>query len=97
MLSAILLALLASEFECHRLGYANVTDHSWARLTNPSLRTSTDQRYIFHMFDAFANVNLQGEDSRLVLNHGFVEKQGRGGRGGGGDGMEIRDVQYRFG
>ena len=31
------------------------------------------------MSDAFANVNLRGEDSWLVLNRGFVEKQGKGG------------------
>ena len=79
MIGAIPSALLASEFECHQLGYADVTDHGRARLTNPSLRTSTDPRYIFHTFDAFANVILRGEDSRLVLNCGFVEKQGKGG------------------
>ena len=41
MIGAIPLALLASEFECHQLSYADVTDHGWARLTNASLHTGT--------------------------------------------------------
>ncbi len=30
-------------------------------------------------FDCFANINLHGEDSCVVLSHGFVESQGGGG------------------
>jgi hypothetical protein len=44
-----------------------------------SLRTSTDPHYIFHAFDCFANINLRGDDSHVVLSHGFVESQGGGG------------------
>jgi hypothetical protein len=54
-------------------------DHLRSTIKNPLLRKSTDPHYIFHAFDCFANVNLCGEDSCIVLSHGFVESQGGGG------------------
>jgi hypothetical protein len=54
-------------------------DHLRSRIKNPLLRTSTDPCYIFHAIDCFANINLCGEDSHVVLSRGFVESQGGGG------------------
>jgi hypothetical protein len=53
--------------------------HLRSQIKNPSLRMSTDPRYIFHAFDCFANINLHGEDSHVVLSCGFVKSQGGGG------------------
>ena len=72
-------SLLNDSRHCNGHGFASLTDHLRARLTNPSLRTSTDPRYIFHAFDCFANLNLRGEDSRVVLSRGFIENQTTGG------------------
>lgn len=72
-------ALLNDARECNRHGYASVTDHIRSRIKNLSLRTSSDPRYIFHAFDCFANINLRGEDSRIVLSRGFVENETKGG------------------
>jgi hypothetical protein len=49
---------------------------------------STDPCYIFHAFDCFANINLCGEDSRVILSHRFVESQG------GGDGVWPNRSKY---
>ena len=72
-------ALLNDCRHCNGHGFASLTNHLRARLTNPSLRTSTDPRYIFHAFDCFANLNLRGEDSRVILNRGFIENKTTGG------------------
>jgi len=79
LLGGIPSCLLADDNVCRRNGFATVSEHTRARLKNPSLLCSTDPRYIFHAFDCFTNLNLRGEDSRLVLSRGFVEKQGTGG------------------
>jgi len=79
LVGAIPSALLTDARQCSRNGFASVTDHMKARIKNPSLLTSTDPRYVFHAFDCFANINLRGEDSRLILSRGFVERQSSGG------------------
>ena len=43
------------------------------------LWTSTDLRYIYHSFNAFANVNLCSEESRPCSKSWVLEKQGKGG------------------
>jgi hypothetical protein len=80
LIGAIPSSLLTDSQQCRKHhGFASVMDHLRSRIKNPSLRTSTDPWYIFHAFDCFANINLRGEDSRVVLNRGFVESQGGGG------------------
>jgi hypothetical protein len=76
LVGAIPSSLLTDSWQCMKHGFASVMDHLRSRIKHPSLRTSTDPRYIFHAFDCFANINLRGEDSRVVLSHGFVKSQG---------------------
>ncbi len=76
LIGAIPSSLLTDSRQCRIHGFASVTDHLRSRIKNLSLRTSTDPWYIFHAFDCFANINIRGEDSRVVLSHGFVKSQG---------------------
>ena len=79
LIGAIPSSLLTDSWQGRKHGFASVMDHLRSRIKNPSLRTSTDPHYIFHAFDCFANINLHGEDSHVVLSHGFAESQGGGG------------------
>ncbi len=79
LIGAIPSTLLTDSQQCRKHGFASVMDHLRSRIKNLSLRISTDPHYIFHAFDCFANINLHGEDSHVVLSHGFVESQGGGG------------------
>jgi predicted GIY-YIG superfamily endonuclease len=79
LLGAIPSSLLTDSKQCAKQGFASLTDHMRCRMKNPSLRTSSDPRHIYHAFDCFTNVNLRGQDSRLVLSRGFVESDNGGG------------------
>jgi hypothetical protein len=79
LIGAIPSSLLTDYRQCRKCVFASVTDHLKSRIKNLSLRMPTDPCYIFHAFDCFANINLRGEDSRVVLSHGFVKSQGGGG------------------
>ena len=79
LVGALPAALMASKKECKAFGFASMQEHIQTRLTNPSLRCFTDPRYIFYAYDCVANINLRGEDTRIILSHGFVESQGSGG------------------
>jgi predicted GIY-YIG superfamily endonuclease len=79
LVGALPAAVMASKNECRVFGIASMEEHIKSRLTNPSLRCSTDPRYIFYAYDCVANINLRGEDARIILSRGFAEKQGRGG------------------
>ena len=35
---------------------------------------SVDPRYLFYAFNCIANVNLRGQDTRIVLSHGFMKE-----------------------
>jgi hypothetical protein len=52
-----------------------VQDHMLCQITDPTSRASTDPRYLFYAFDCFANVNLRGQDTRLVLSCGFMKEE----------------------
>lgn len=79
LVGALPAAVMASKAECKVFGIASMQEHIQSQLTNPSLRCSTDPHYIFYAYDCVANINLRGEDTRIILNHGFVESQGKGG------------------
>jgi hypothetical protein len=79
LIGAIPSYLLTDSWQCRKHGFASVMDHLRSRIKNLSLGMSTDIHYIFHAFDCFANINLHGEDSHVVLSCGFVESQGGGG------------------
>jgi hypothetical protein len=78
LVGALPAAVMASKSECKVFGIASMQEHIQSRLTNPSLWCSTDPRYIFYAYDCVANINLRGEDTRIILNRGFVESQGSG-------------------
>jgi hypothetical protein len=80
LIGAIPSSLLTDSRQCRKHGCASVTEHLRSRIKNPSLRTSTDPHYIFHAFDCFANTNLRGDNSHVVLSRGFVESQGASGK-----------------
>ena len=79
LVGALPAAIMASKKECRAFGFASMQDHIQSRLTNPTLRCFTDPRYIFYAYDCVSNINLRGEDARIILSRGFVESQGRGG------------------
>jgi hypothetical protein len=79
LVGALPAAAMASKSECKMFGIASMQEHIQSRLTNPSLRCSTDPQYIFYAYDCVANIRLRGEDTRIILSHGFVESQGTGG------------------
>jgi hypothetical protein len=58
LVGALPAAAMASKSECRIFGMASMQEHIQSRLTNPSLRCSTDPRYIFFAYDCVANVNL---------------------------------------
>lgn len=40
-------------------------------MTNTATRASTDPRYISYAFDCLVNLNLRGQDSRVILSRGL--------------------------
>jgi hypothetical protein len=75
MFGALPSALLASNEECSCLGFAGIQDHMQCQITDLTSRASTDPRYLFYAFDCIVNVNLRGQDSRIVLSHGFMKEE----------------------
>ena len=76
---AVPAALLNSDTVLNSLGFASLQEHYRARLSDPSLSTSTNPKYHLFAFDCLANLGLRGCDSRVVLSRGFAEMQGKGG------------------
>jgi len=58
---------------------ATPKQHAQMRIIDPSTPCSTDPRFIFVVFNAIVNTGLRGHDTRLVLHHGFAERQGNEG------------------
>ena len=79
LVGALPAAVMASKSECRMFGIASMQEHIQSRLSNPSLRCSSDPRYVFYAYDCVANISLRGEDTRIILSRGFVESQGTGG------------------
>ena len=63
----------------HTNGFAMHRDYYRARLTSPGTQTSTNPRYISHVFDVLENVSMNNTDSRLVLNRGLVVSSSESG------------------
>ena len=58
-----------------KYGIASMRSHACQRLQDGALLTSTDSRYHFLEMDNLVNLNLRGQDTRLVLHRGFAERQ----------------------
>lgn len=78
-IGALPAAMLQSDAMLRKYGLADLHDHYRTRLKSPALLASADPKYHFYAFDALANFSLRGADSRLILQRGFAESQGRGG------------------
>jgi len=72
-------SFLCNDTQMAAQGMASIGDHMRCRLSNTSLLSSTDPRYICYAFDSMVNLGLRGEDSRVILSRGFANKQGRDG------------------
>ena len=76
---AMPVALWTDKETLHRLGIASLREHSKQRLTNPALLTSVDPRYHFMLLDQLTNLGANGKHTRLVLQRGFADHQGKDG------------------
>ena len=64
---------------------AGYHDHVLTRISNTSIGTSCNARYILQAFDVLSNINMRGTDDRTILNRGLrqrnpglhVENQGK--------------------
>ena len=75
---AIPTALLKDKSILDTLGLASLQDHMRTRITNSSLQSSTDARYIFYAFDMLANLGMRGCNSWIILSQGFSKNQNAG-------------------
>ena len=55
--------MLTNKSHLSENGFASIEDHIKCRITNPSLLTSTDPRYLMYSLDAMANLALTTDDS----------------------------------
>ena len=53
---------------------AGYHDHVRTRISNTSLGTSCNSRYIFQAFDVLSNINMRGSNDRTVLNRGLRQR-----------------------
>ena len=53
---------------------ASYHDHLLSRISNTSVGTSCNSRYIFQGYDVLSNVNLRGCDDRTILNRGLRQR-----------------------
>lgn len=70
-IGAIPCCLLAQDSTLSSNGFASLLDHFRSRITNPSLLTSTDYRYIAFCFDNFLNLQSRHTHTRLILHRGL--------------------------
>ena len=54
-------------------GFSSMKNHARCRLTLPGTATSTNPQYISLMYDILANLTMNRQDSRIILNRGLVE------------------------
>ena len=72
-IGAIPSSLLGMPQHANSFGIASFRDHARTRLTSSDCTSSTDTRYLSHLFDCVANTSLTGNDSRVVLARGFLD------------------------
>ena len=82
ILGAMPCGLLAHDATLQKYGIASMQSHLYARLTNPTLGTSTDPRYVCHAFDSMVNLGCRHEDVRVILHRGVT---------GTNDGVRVAD------
>ena len=70
-LGAIPSCLWRGEKECKKYGFAGMSQHAVSRITNSSLQSSTNPRFIFFCFDIMNNLMSHGKDNRIILRRGF--------------------------
>ena len=75
ILGALPSAFWTDKHTLSRNGIASMRSHSFIRVNDPSLLTSTDNRYHFLAMDILINLGLRGNDSHLLLHRGFAESQ----------------------
>ena len=76
IMGAIPSGLLAEKV---RNGFASMRSHVRCRLCLPGTATSTNQSYIALMYDILANISMNREDSRIILNRGMIESTNSSG------------------
>ena len=72
LLGAIPCGALAHSATLKKAGIADLVAQIRSRITNPSLATSTDPRYLCYAFDVIVNLGCRHEDTRVVLHRGIV-------------------------
>jgi hypothetical protein len=77
-------ALLADDSTLRKNGFATMQSHVRCRVTNSSLLTSTDERYLCYAFDSLVNLQCRGQDTRVILHRGLTSSKD-GPRAAGGD------------
>ncbi len=70
-LGAIPSCLLAHDSTLSHNGFASLIDHFRSRITNPSLPTSTNNKYIGFCFDNFLNLQTRNTHTRIILHRGL--------------------------
>ena len=76
---AMPVALWTDKQTLDKLGIASLREHAKQRMTNPALLTSVDPRYHFMLLDQLSNLGANGKHTRLVLQRGFADHQGKDG------------------
>ena len=72
-------ALWTDRTTLRQLGVASLREHAKARVTNPSLLTASDPAYHFMLLDQLSNLGARGKHTRMVLQRGFADHQGKDG------------------
>ena len=83
VLGAMPCGLLAHDSTLRKYGIASMQSHLYGRLTNPTLGTSNDPRYVCHAFDSMVNLGCRHEDVRVILHRGVT---------GTNDGVRVGDA-----
>jgi hypothetical protein len=68
-------ALLADESTLRKNGFATMQSHVRYRVTNSSLLTSTDERYLCYVFASLVNLQCRGKDTRVILHRGLTSSR----------------------
>ena len=70
LLGALTGSLWTDRYTAGAYNIAGFHDHAITRITNSSLMCSSDPKYKFHAYDIILNINLRGNDHRIVLTRG---------------------------
>lgn len=87
ILGALPCGLLAHDATLRKHGVASIQSHVQSRITNTSLATSTDVRYLCFAFDEIVNLGCRHEDVRVLLHRGVV---------GASNGIRVSGIDKSF-